>query len=98
VVMKAVRQGDRVLDAGTGTGSTALLAAQTVGPQGKVTLFDMSEGMLAVARKKAAARGLQDRIEVYTGDMIHLSQSSPAISLEIWGNSLVGLDFPILMK
>ena len=54
VVMKTVRQGDLVLDAGTGTGSTALLAAQKVGPQGKVTLFDMSDGMLAVARKKAA--------------------------------------------
>jgi ubiquinone/menaquinone biosynthesis C-methylase UbiE len=72
VVMKSVRQGDRVLDAGSGTGSTALLAAQKVGPQGKVTLFDMSDGMLAVAREKAAALGLQSRVEVYTGDMGHL--------------------------
>ena len=45
----------RVLDAGTGTGSLALLAAE-LGYD--VTGMDLSEGMLERARAKAAARGV----------------------------------------
>jgi SAM-dependent methyltransferase len=44
-----------VLDAGTGTGSVALLAAEL---GHRVTGVDLSDGMLARARTKAAARGL----------------------------------------
>lgn len=72
VVDEAVHQGDRVLDAGAGTGSTALLAAEKVGPSGKVVLLDLSEGMLSRARQKAEDRGLLDRLEFHTGDMLQL--------------------------
>ena len=72
VVEKAVGYGDRVLDCGAGTGSTALLAAQKVGSTGKVILFDMSDGMLAVAKERAVAAGVQDRVEFQTGDMLAL--------------------------
>ena len=58
LVENAVREGDTVLDCGSGTGTTALMAARKVGPKGKVTLFDLSEGMLAVAQEKAARQGL----------------------------------------
>jgi demethylmenaquinone methyltransferase/2-methoxy-6-polyprenyl-1,4-benzoquinol methylase len=94
VVMKTVRQGDRVLDAGPGTGSTALLAAQKVGLQGKVTLFDRSVGMLAVARSKAVARGLQDRVEVYTGDMVHLPFEDNSFDVVVTTYSLCPLYDP----
>ena len=46
LVDRAVREGDRVLDCGSGTGSTGILAARRVGPRGRVTLFDLSESML----------------------------------------------------
>jgi len=72
VVERAVRPGDRVLDSGAGTGSTALLAAEKVGPGGHVVLFDLSDGMLDVAKAKAEAAGLLDRVEFHTGDMLHL--------------------------
>ncbi|MDX1818288.1 MAG: class I SAM-dependent methyltransferase [Marinobacter sp.] len=72
VVDEAVSPGDQVLDCGAGTGSTALLAADRVGPDGKVTLFDMSDGMLSVARERAAAAGVLDRFEFRTGDMLEL--------------------------
>jgi ubiquinone/menaquinone biosynthesis C-methylase UbiE len=72
VVEKTVESGDTVLDCGAGTGSTALLAAQKVGPTGKVVLLDMSEGMLAVARERSAAAGILQRFTFRAGDILHL--------------------------
>jgi ubiquinone/menaquinone biosynthesis C-methylase UbiE len=50
----------RVLDIGTGTGTAALKAAEIVGSQGSVLGIDVSEGMLAEARRKGMAAGLQN--------------------------------------
>jgi len=72
LVERSVKLGDRVLDCGSGTGSTALLAAQKVGPTGKVRLFDLSDGMLAVAKKRAEDSGFQERVDFQTGDMLNL--------------------------
>jgi ubiquinone/menaquinone biosynthesis C-methylase UbiE len=72
VVEKAVSSGDRVLDCGAGTGSTALLAARKVGPSGTVVLYDMSDGMLAVAKERATGASIQERLEFQTGDMLDL--------------------------
>ena len=72
LVEKAVREGDRVLDCGAGTGSTGLLAAQRVGPSGQVTMFDLSDSMLDVARDKVSRECLDDRVSFKTGDLAHL--------------------------
>jgi len=72
LVENAVSAGDRVLDCGAGTGTTGIMAAHKVGPAGRVTLFDMSNDMLTVAMRKAAQAGLQDRINMECGDMVHL--------------------------
>ncbi len=72
VVAEGVRPGDIVLDCGAGTGSTALLAARRVGAVGAVALFDMSEGMLAVARRRLEAAGLAAHATFRTGDMLAL--------------------------
>jgi len=72
VVEHGVHRGDMVLDAGGGTGSTALLAAQKVGPKGHVTVFDMSKGMLAQAKEKARQAGLSNRMSFQNGDMMKL--------------------------
>jgi demethylmenaquinone methyltransferase/2-methoxy-6-polyprenyl-1,4-benzoquinol methylase len=72
LVDKAVSPGDRVLDCGAGTGSTGLLAAQKVGATGKVVLFDMSDGMLAVATQKMVQARMQERVEFEAGDMLGL--------------------------
>jgi demethylmenaquinone methyltransferase/2-methoxy-6-polyprenyl-1,4-benzoquinol methylase len=45
--------GDRALDVATGTGDLAVELATRVGPGGEVVGSDFSEGMLAVARRKA---------------------------------------------
>lgn len=72
LVERTVREGDRVLDAGAGTGSTALMAARKVGASGKVTLYDLSDEMLEVARDKAALAGLEERLDFYDGDLVDL--------------------------
>lgn len=72
LVDHAVSEGDEVLDCGAGTGTTGIMAARKVGPMGKVTLFDLSEDMLSVAREKAVQENLQQQIEFQTGDMVRL--------------------------
>lgn len=72
LVENSVHENDEVLDCGSGTGTTGILAARMVGPGGKVTLFDLSEPMLAIAREKVFREDLQDRVAFQTGDMDHL--------------------------
>ena len=49
--------GERVLDLGCGAGTDSLVAAQMVGPEGRVTGIDMTREMLAKARAAAAQMG-----------------------------------------
>ena len=72
LVDKAIRQGDRVLDCGAGTGSTSLLALKRAGRSGEVVLFDMSEDMLAVAKKRIAKTGADQQVQYQTGDILDL--------------------------
>ncbi len=46
-------KGETVLDLGSGTGKTCFIAAQIVGPRGKVIGIDMTDEMLEVARRNA---------------------------------------------
>ncbi len=48
-----VREGDAVLDLGSGAGKICFIAAQIVGPHGRVIGVDMNEPMLALARRTA---------------------------------------------
>jgi len=48
-----LREGETVLDLGSGTGKICFIAAQVVGPQGKVIGVDMTDEMLGVARRSA---------------------------------------------
>lgn len=60
-----------ILDVATGTGDLALLLARRI-PDSKVTGIDLSEGMIAIGRKKIAGANLGDRISLLTGDCLSL--------------------------
>jgi ubiquinone/menaquinone biosynthesis C-methylase UbiE len=94
LVETAVKEGDAVLDCGSGTGTTALMAARKVGPKGKVVLFDLSEGVLAVAREKAARQGLTERLTFQSGDMVHLPFANDSFDVVLSTYSLCPLYDP----
>lgn len=48
-----VQEGETVLDLGSGTGKICFIAAQVVGPKGRVIGVDMTDDMLEVARRNA---------------------------------------------
>ncbi|EEF59971.1 methyltransferase domain-containing protein [Pedosphaera parvula] len=50
---KYLKPGETVLDLGSGTGKICFIAAQVVGPQGRVIGVDMTDDMLEVARRNA---------------------------------------------
>jgi arsenite methyltransferase len=50
---KYLREGETVLDLGSGTGKICFIAAQIVGPKGRVIGIDMTDEMLEVARRNA---------------------------------------------
>ena len=62
-----IREGDRVLDIGSGSGTDALICARLVGSKGKVYGLDMTAEMRAKLRASAKTAGV-DNIEVLEGD------------------------------
>ena len=60
MAMARVEPGHRVLDVAAGYGEPSLTAARIVGPEGSVVATDISAGMLAYGRERAAAAGLQN--------------------------------------
>lgn len=53
----ALQPGETVIDLGAGAGMDSFLAANAVGPQGRVHGFDLTSDMLARARANAASGG-----------------------------------------
>lgn len=96
LVGNSVNEGDEVLDSGSGTGTTGIMAAKKVGQNGKVTLFDLSENMLSVAREKVLRENLQGRIAFQTGDMVHLPFDDNSFDVVLSTYSLCPLYDPVM--
>ncbi|MBS2962890.1 methyltransferase [Actinocrinis puniceicyclus] len=65
-VLAEVRESDRVLDMGTGSGVNAILAA---GTSRRVLAVDVSAAAVAAARANTKANGVADRVEVRESDV-----------------------------
>lgn len=73
VALADIQPGDRVLSLCCGTGLDAFLAAEKVGPSGEVVGVDISEGMLAIAkRKQEADSSLGQRLRFFLHDVTDL--------------------------
>ncbi len=71
-----VREGDVVLDLGSGGGKICYMAAQLVGEEGHVYGIDMTDDMLALSRKyqpEMAEKLGQDRVTFYKGHIQDLA-------------------------
>src|SRR5215510_8167997 len=67
----SLQSGEHVLDVCSGSGASALPAAERVAPDGRVLAVDLAEGLLDLAREKAVQRGLSN-IEFRVGDFEEL--------------------------
>lgn len=68
LAMLAVQPGEKVLILGFGTGHSAVALGKAVGPTGKVSGIDISQGMLDVATKLIREHAPQAPIELQLGD------------------------------
>ena len=58
IAVADLREGERVLDLGSGGGIDVLLSAKRVGPTGRAIGLDMTDEMLALAQQNAAEAGI----------------------------------------
>jgi ubiquinone/menaquinone biosynthesis C-methylase UbiE len=84
-----VKEGDTVLDLGSGAGLDLLLAGRKVGPTGHVIGVDMTDEMIAKARKNIADSGLAN-IEIRKGIIEDLPVESSSVDWVI-SNCVINL-------
>src|SRR3990172_6633125 len=68
----SAQPGEKVLEIGFGTGHCLVSLAKAVGPAGRVTGLDISDGMLAIARGRLQQEGLAERVDLHLGDAAKL--------------------------
>ncbi len=85
----ALKDGEAVLDLGSGGGIDCFLAAQQVGPKGRVIGLDMTPDMIALARANAARAGLTN-VEFRLGEMEKMPVEDASVDVII-SNCVVNL-------
>jgi SAM-dependent methyltransferase len=86
----APQPGQTVLELAAGPGDTGLLAAEPISPGGTLIVSDFAEPMLAVARERAAALGVDNaEFRVIDAESIDLDTASVDAVLCRWGYMLM---------
>jgi arsenite methyltransferase len=89
VAVAELREGERVLDLGSGGGIDVLLSAQRVGPSGFAYGVDMTDEMLQLARANAAQAGAVN-VEFRLGEIEALPLPDAAVDVVI-SNCVINL-------
>lgn len=90
-----VREGDVVLDLGSGSGKICYMAAQLVGEKGKVIGVDMNNDMLSLARKhqnEMAKKMGNDRVRFLKGKIQDLALDVEAMETWLKENPVTSAD------
>jgi len=82
-------EGEVVLDLGSGGGIDVLLSAKRVGPTGKAYGLDMTDDMLALARRNAAEAGTTN-VEFLKGEIEHIPLPDASVDVII-SNCVINL-------
>ena len=85
----ALKEGERVLDLGSGAGFDAFLAARQVGPAGSVIGVDMTPAMIMLARRNASRTDLR-HVEFRLGEIEQLPVADASIDV-IMSNCVINL-------
>ncbi len=98
VALASLKEGETVLDLGSGAGFDAFLSAQRVGKSGRVIGVDMTEEMLAKARGNAKKGGYKN-VEFRKGEIENLPVDDNSIDVII-SNCVINLspDKPQVFK
>ena len=88
-VLAEIREGDVVLDLGSGGGIDVLLSARRVGPAGKAYGLDMTDEMLALARANAAKAGAEN-VEFLKGEIEQIPLPDASVDVII-SNCVINL-------
>ena len=89
IAVADLREGERVLDLGSGGGIDVLLSARRVGPSGFAYGVDMTDEMLTLARANAAKAGAQN-VEFRKGQIEDLPLPGASVDVVI-SNCVVNL-------
>jgi SAM-dependent methyltransferase len=84
-----LREGETVLDLGSGGGIDVLLSARRVGPTGKAYGLDMTDDMLALARENQKRSGLEN-VEFLKGEIEHIPLPDASVDV-IVSNCVINL-------
>jgi arsenite methyltransferase len=84
-----LREGETVLDLGSGGGIDVLLSARRVGPSGKAYGLDMTDEMLALARENQRKAGVQN-VEFLKGEMENIPLPDDSVDVVI-SNCVINL-------
>jgi SAM-dependent methyltransferase len=84
-----LREGERVLDLGSGGGIDVILSARRVGPTGRAIGVDMTDEMLALAMANAAAAGVAN-VEFLKGTIEDLPLPASSVDVVI-SNCVINL-------
>jgi SAM-dependent methyltransferase len=84
-----LREGEVVLDLGSGGGIDVLLSARRVGPTGKAYGLDMTDEMLALARENQRKAGVEN-VEFLKGDIESISLPDASVDVII-SNCVINL-------
>ncbi len=85
-----IREGEVVLDIGSGAGMDAILAARKVGEKGRIIGLDMTPQMIERATKTARAAGVDEIVEFRLGEMEDMPIDDESVDLII-SNCVVNL-------
>jgi SAM-dependent methyltransferase len=84
-----LKQGETVLDLGSGGGIDVLLSARRVGPSGKAYGLDMTDEMLALARENQKKAGAEN-VEFLKGEIEHIPLPDNSVDVII-SNCVINL-------